>query len=324
MVVEKKKISLKSFKIAIFSSIFIKHFAKIFYGLFPWGILYYQLVSLYNSDYLMSENYNFIEGIKETYFKGISVVLSQGVNLSLFPSIMFKFVFISLMIFIAIVGTVKNRIKNFDKFSLRKQIIKKGYNLFFVFLIRLAIIWVVQATVLGFIYSLQKNGPYKTLFIDFLTNIFGMIIILIILGIISGLYNSILECFFITQRSPNIYKPYNRLISSLIFDFIKLSLPITIIGLFLVLVIESFNFYSVIIIVLMGQCLSLYVFIYSSPLFKHLTVRIILFFQKKAPFHYRTFLNKVSKTGLMEKDGGQWRFRHQLIQDWFARQYTQQ
>jgi hypothetical protein len=52
-----------------------------------------------------------------------------------------------------------------------------------------------------------------------------------------------------------------------------------------------------------------------THIFRVICISIICFFDSKIPFFLSFFLNKVSQTGILEKDGGQWRFRHQLLQD---------
>jgi len=51
------------------------------------------------------------------------------------------------------------------------------------------------------------------------------------------------------------------------------------------------------------------------------TLRIALSLEKKAPLKYVQFLEATTKARILEKDGGQWRFRHQLLQDYFAQLY---
>lgn len=61
-----------------------------------------------------------------------------------------------------------------------------------------------------------------------------------------------------------------------------------------------------------------------SPIFRHTAFRAALWLEKAAPLRLVTILDSVSKTGLLIKDGGQWRFRHQLILDSLAHQFEEQ
>lgn len=47
--------------------------------------------------------------------------------------------------------------------------------------------------------------------------------------------------------------------------------------------------------------------------------RLFLYIKGKAPLRYETFLNYTVEARILEKDGGFWRFRHQELQDYFAK-----
>ena len=55
-----------------------------------------------------------------------------------------------------------------------------------------------------------------------------------------------------------------------------------------------------------------------TPLFRHFMLRMCLYIEDKMPLKYATFLNYAAEARILEKDGGQWRFRHQNLQDYFA------
>jgi len=54
------------------------------------------------------------------------------------------------------------------------------------------------------------------------------------------------------------------------------------------------------------------------PLFRHFVLRLCLYIEDKMPLNYVAFLNYAAEARILEKDGGQWRFRHQNLQDYFA------
>ena len=57
----------------------------------------------------------------------------------------------------------------------------------------------------------------------------------------------------------------------------------------------------------------------STPFFKHIVLRYCLTRQEGAiPLRYVAFLNYATRLRILERDGGQWRFRHQILQDHFA------
>lgn len=57
---------------------------------------------------------------------------------------------------------------------------------------------------------------------------------------------------------------------------------------------------------------------FRAPLFKHAILRICLTFEGAMPLRYAGFLNYATELHFLERDGGQWRFRHQILQDYFA------
>jgi len=56
----------------------------------------------------------------------------------------------------------------------------------------------------------------------------------------------------------------------------------------------------------------------STPLFRHLVLRLCLYLEGAAPLKYAAFLDYASDARILEKDGGRWRFRHQTLQEYFA------
>ncbi len=56
----------------------------------------------------------------------------------------------------------------------------------------------------------------------------------------------------------------------------------------------------------------------TTPLFGHYLLRICLWLEDSMPLKYVTFLRYANKLRILEQEGGQWRFRHQNFQDYFA------
>lgn len=56
----------------------------------------------------------------------------------------------------------------------------------------------------------------------------------------------------------------------------------------------------------------------SSPIIRHLILRIDLYRQDKMPLKYAIFLDYAVSLRILEKDGGYWRFRHQNLQEHFV------
>jgi hypothetical protein len=63
--------------------------------------------------------------------------------------------------------------------------------------------------------------------------------------------------------------------------------------------------------------------IFVGPFYEFCILSFQLWLRRLTPFNLARFLNRVTDTtGLLERDGGQWRFRHQLIQDTLAEDAT--
>ncbi|MBK8564917.1 MAG: NACHT domain-containing protein [Saprospiraceae bacterium] len=70
---------------------------------------------------------------------------------------------------------------------------------------------------------------------------------------------------------------------------------------------------------LIGILIGPFLAMLHSPLYNHFCLRLALTFEKSLPLRLVTFLDHTAaRTGLLLKDGGQWRFRHQLILDELA------
>jgi DNA replication protein DnaC len=140
--------------------------------------------------------------------------------------------------------------------------------------------------------------------------------------------------FYLAYQPIRILKTtsnYQSLFSYFWYDFIKFQLIIFILFLGHLYLMEKniYNFEKHLLLIMSGFYLTFYV----SPIFSHFILRFVLFKHNFLPFQVVSFLNQVSGTpdikdekgnlikkgiegtGIMEKDGGQWRFRHQLIMD---------
>ena len=56
-------------------------------------------------------------------------------------------------------------------------------------------------------------------------------------------------------------------------------------------------------------------------IFFHLLLRLCLFLEKKLPLQLVHFLQYATQARILEQDGGQWRFRHQILQDYFSEKW---
>lgn len=130
----------------------------------------------------------------------------------------------------------------------------------------------------------------------------------LVLGSIRGTVNS----FFPIKAIPSLNRPYVRFYSQFLFDFFQTTLAIAALIIPMLFFVAPESVPIFIMDFFAGTFLLTFLL---SPLYKHSLLRVFLFLEQKLPLRLTYFLDKIGNTGLMEKDGGQWRFRHQLIQD---------
>jgi hypothetical protein len=163
-----------------------------------------------------------------------------------------------------------------------------------------------------FVYNIGKSNS-EVIFDSILSMLFqslleNSLLYALIGGFVMGLSNGI----FAIKRFAQINDPYQRFKGPLLFESIRLSLVINFITITRVSYINHW--------IIIGDILStLSAILVFSSFGKHFTLRFVLWIEKEIPLRLVDFLDDIAdKTGLLEKDGGQWRFRHQLIQDVLA------
>lgn len=172
------------------------------------------------------------------------------------------------------------------------------------------------------------NLSIPTVIKDFLGGaVFGFHgpLIVVAASVIFYLVKYVFDQLFTIKTLPKVKSSYYRFLSSSLFEFVTTYLAFFCMLSFM----ETYylkidfsqhlsNFEIAMAYLIASLLLTLPVTLFNSPLIQHLLLRILVYLEGTVPLRYNTFLNKVSTTGLMEKDGGQWRFRHRLIQDYFA------
>lgn len=122
------------------------------------------------------------------------------------------------------------------------------------------------------------------------------------------------------QKFGNLRKDYQRLKSGIIYNLIRWNVVLVcfiIIGNFRGLWwnVAIFNIWRPVLLFLPFILILILV---NNALFKHFVLRFCLTVAGMMPLRYATFLNYAADARILEKDGGQWRFRHQNLQEYFA------
>lgn len=158
-----------------------------------------------------------------------------------------------------------------------------------------------------------------------LSLVFGLIYICgsaLIFGVVSGLTN----IFLVTESFPRIDTAYKRLLAQFWRDIFYFAMIFSLITWLLSITLMNSNIYddSFIAVSFFAGALAS---ILMSPIFRHFFLRLILVSETTIPKKLVAFLDLVSEnSGLMTKNGGQWRFQHQLIHDslanWFEKNHS--
>ncbi len=121
----------------------------------------------------------------------------------------------------------------------------------------------------------------------------------------------------ISIKVGNLRNPYQRLKGGLGFNLIKWAVAFTLTDFVGAIYMSGGWSPSVGLLIFMSIYVPLLSLI-NSAMLKHLILRFSLGITRTMPFRHVTFLNYAVKARILEKDGGQWRFRHQNLQEYFA------
>lgn len=143
------------------------------------------------------------------------------------------------------------------------------------------------------------------------------LLIILSFGLCLSFFYALFSAFTSEKSLPKINNPYQRLLAQFWRDFFRITIIFV-----LTLLILNRNSELLYAALLFGLLFGLWVTVISSPILKHLCLRVSLFLETVVPLKLVTFLNYVSvNSGLLIRDGGQWRFRHQLILDSLANSF---
>jgi hypothetical protein len=113
----------------------------------------------------------------------------------------------------------------------------------------------------------------------------------------------------------HIKTPYQRLFAGISSTIIKFLLIGMIMSFLVMYELNQMQIY----IVVVGGALSMFSGLMTTPLFRHLILRLCFYIERRLPLKCATFLDYAAEARILEKDGGQWRFRHQHLQDYFTK-----
>jgi hypothetical protein len=205
----------------------------------------------------------------------------------------------------------------FFKFAFNRPLFKKGFldGFNFSVITGLCVSFIMVPVIL--LTDQQHEFESKYLNGAFTWLILAIVFILpfigygLVLGLIRGTVNSL----FPIKPIPSLQNPYIRFYAQFLFDFLQTTLTIATLAIPVVMIKTPDSYLLFLLHGLIGSFILTFLL---SPLYRHSLLRVFLYLEQRLPLRLRHFLDKIASTGLMERDGGQWRFRHQLIQDRFA------
>jgi hypothetical protein len=143
--------------------------------------------------------------------------------------------------------------------------------------------------------------------------------LVVVSGLVWGMAYGIFYGLFSICRQISSFaklsKPYQRLRAGILFNVLQMG--------------GSLSAFSVIVVLFrlldIDWVFPIAMFIFGSligfsftPLWKHCVLRVCLTLEGAMPFKYVSFLRYATALRVLEEEGGQWRFRHQNFQDYFA------
>lgn len=179
--------------------------------------------------------------------------------------------------------------------------------------------------VVNFDFSKPLNINYwKKLLNTLLFSMFLGFLFSLLFGLYSGLFISLVlvlgVCLEGVKKIENVtylQSPYQRLYGGFFFQLFFAFALLAAFAVFAFLLGNSdldYRLKSMRILLLFMPL----VIIVETVLYRHSILRFCLYLENKMPLKYATFLDYAASLRILEKDGGQWRFRHQNLQEYFA------
>jgi hypothetical protein len=147
----------------------------------------------------------------------------------------------------------------------------------------------------------------------------------LVYGLVVGLVVGLVHELFDTHTFINIEKPYHRLRSEVFFTILQsmFVVPLAIISAKyfqgeLQAIADLYYWLGLGLLVGFGGGLL------NTAFFNHIILCLCLKWEKKLPLDWVSFFEYVTNARILEQDGGQWRFRHQILEDYFLEEWKRE
>ncbi len=135
---------------------------------------------------------------------------------------------------------------------------------------------------------------------------------------------SVLYLFYEEYKIISILNPYQKIVhetsESILFQLILLLPLLSFLSIIIYAYQNTFGLIAWLFFCLICTILLLSI---NTSLSANLILRIALFIQQKLPLRWVTFFTYATDARILEQDGGQWRFRHQILQDYFLEKWKE-
>ena len=171
-----------------------------------------------------------------------------------------------------------------------------------------------RGLVIGLVIGLV-GGLFYGLFGSLFVALFGGLFY----GLVGGLFVALDTVLVEDASFSSVKTPYHRLNSEITFEVYQWMLIVSLGCLLLFYTTGAIQtFLDSLCFLGLGLLFGTLFGLLNTALFKHLILRFCLYWEKKLPLRWVSFFSYATAARILEQDGGQWRFRHQILQDYFA------
>ncbi len=159
-------------------------------------------------------------------------------------------------------------------------------------------------------------GGLVVVFGDFVIG-FGDLVVGLIFGLVVGLIFGLEKELSEVVYFSHLNRPYQRLSGIIKRDIILWATIISVLIFGLAIFYNGSSIEKSLLLSPMSfVSISVFMLLYS-PLFQFIIINYLLKIESSLPFPMAKFFNYLVDKNILEKDGGFWRFRHQIIHDYF-------
>lgn len=152
----------------------------------------------------------------------------------------------------------------------------------------------------------------------FFTFMFYGLVYGLVFGLVFGLVSQLVESCFITKQFADIASNYQRLRAGIVFTILEVGIISSLMYLLILMYKPPETFTIGLFFIMQGFAFGALGATQITSLWRHFILRFCFYCENAMPLKYATFLDYAAQLRILEKDGGQWRFRHQNLHNYFV------